>query len=251
MRQALVPHARPLLLVENLRLSFFQRSIIEDLSFFVEERSVTSILGKSGVGKTSLLRTLNRLIEEVDGFRVSGKIIFDGENIFSLNPYELRRQVGMVFQQPVIYPISILKNVLFGVHHLRLAPRKNYGFLAEKYLREAFLWNEVKDRLKEPAPMLSIGQQQRLAIARTLAVEPKLILLDEPTSALDQEAMEKLETLIGELGRTRTVILVTHQERQALKLSQNVLYLKSGVGGAERGFFGKTAQFKILSQASC
>ncbi len=239
---------KPLLSVENLSVSFRRRRIIDELSFFAEENSVTSILGKSGVGKTSLLRSLNRLAKEKDGSKTAGLISLNGEDVFRLHRYELRRRIGMVFQQPVIYPISVFKNILFGVHHLKLAPRKNYQFLAEKYLREVFLWSEVKDRLGEPALELSIGQQQRLAIARTLAVEPEIILLDEPTSALDKESGEKIEALITQLGKSRAIILVTHLERQALKLSQNVLYLKAGESGAQSEFFGSAQEFQTISK---
>jgi phosphate transport system ATP-binding protein len=235
--------AVPLLSVENLCLSFRQRQIIDRLSFYVAENSVTSILGKSGVGKTSLLRSLNRLVDEIDGCKLGGRILLQQVDVFTLHRYELRRRIGMVFQQPVIYPISIFQNVLFGVHHLKLAPRKNYSFLAEKVLREVFLWNEVKDRLKEPALELSIGQQQRLAIARTLAVEPQIILLDEPTSSLDKDAVEKIEALITQLGKSRAIVLVTHHEHQALKLSQNIMYLKSGPSGAQSEFFGAASEF--------
>ena len=233
----------PILSVEALTVNYLGREILRDISFAVRPNTVTSIVGPSGVGKSTLLRAFNRLLDDEQGFTRKGKICVRGEDIDShgIDRNGLRRSVGLIFQRPVVFPITIFKNVIFGTHHLGLAPRKEYAALVERHLREAFLWDEVKDRLHRPALELSVGQQQRLAIARSLCVNPEILLMDEPTSALDGNAAAKIEELILALKENRTIILVTHQPVQARRLSERILALHFHDGAGEVEFHGDKA----------
>ncbi|MGE0172676.1 MAG: phosphate ABC transporter ATP-binding protein [Oligoflexales bacterium] len=208
--------------------------IIHNASFVTRSKSVTAIVGPSGVGKSTLIRTLNRLLEEEPSYKINGEILFNGQSVYAgrATKYDLRRRVGLVFQKPTIFPTSIFRNVIFGTRHVLSFPKKEYANLVEACLRDAFLWDEVKDRIHESAFNLSVGQQQRLAIARTLAVEPDVLLMDEPTSALDVNATAKIEHLISSLRKTKTVIIVTHNLDQARRLSDQVLSLKPSEQGA-------------------
>jgi phosphate transport system ATP-binding protein len=224
--------------LNNVTVSFQGKNLIRNASLEVPANEVTSLVGPSGAGKSTLLRALNRLIDEDPGFERSGDIWFREAEVGGLEPNRLRRSMALIFQRPVIFPISIRKNVLFGVRHLGLYPKQQFPEVAERFLREAFLWDEVKDRLDRPALELSVGQQQRLAIARTLALEPEVLLMDEPTSALDVHATRKIEELILSLKKDRTIVLVTHQPRQALELSRQLVFLYPENGCGEIVFRG-------------
>ncbi len=212
------------------------RKLLQDVNLRIVPHQVFGLIGPSGAGKSTLLRCLNRLIELDHGLRVEGEILLHGRSIYSsqVNVDHLRVRLGMLFQQAVVFPVSILKNVLFGVRHHRAVPRAEWTSAAEQALREATLWDEVKDRLQDCASKLSLGQQQRLCLARTLAVNPEVILMDEPTSALDPKSTQAIEELIGQLKTTRTIILVTHHLGQAHRLCDEVAFVSNQSGGIGR-----------------
>ncbi len=219
--------ASPLLRVENLSVAIGRTRILENISIEVQPRTVFGLVGPSGAGKSTLLRCLNRMIEMTPGSQVSGYVEYHGRNIFDLavDADALRARIGMIFQQPVVFPTSIERNVLFGIRRLRRLHRCEASDLVEKSLHEAALWNEVKDRLCSPGQALSIGQQQRLCLARTLATDPEVILMDEPTSALDARSSEAIESLILRLKTSRTIVLVTHNLGQARRVTDWVACL--------------------------
>ncbi|MCS7095466.1 MAG: phosphate ABC transporter ATP-binding protein PstB [Candidatus Bathyarchaeota archaeon] len=216
--------------IRKLNVWFKDNHVLKDLTLTIEENAVTAIMGPSGCGKSTLLRAINRMNETIDGCRTTGEIYIDGQNIYNGNTdvYELRRRVGMVFQKPNPLPKSIFENVAFGVKIHKLADGKKLNEIVERSLKEAVLWDEVKDRLHESAFSLSGGQQQRLCIARALAVNPEIILLDEPCSALDPIATQKIETLMRKLAEKYTVIIVTHNVQQAARVSDYVAFLYLG-----------------------
>lgn len=220
--------------VQGLHVFAGSRLLLRDVHLRIAPRQVFGIIGPSGVGKSALLRCLNRLIDLTPGLRVEGEVRFHDQSIRApgVDVDALCARVGMLFQQPVVFPRSILHNVLFGVRHLGQVKRRDWPETAERALREAALWNEVKDRLHEPAARLSVGQQQRLCLARTLAVNPEVILMDEPTSALDAKSTEAIEALILQLKSRRAVVLVTHNLGQARRVADPVacLCLKDGAG---------------------
>lgn len=222
----------PALDVTNLCVEFKNRPILRRVNFSLRTNTVLSVMGPSGTGKTTLLFTLNRLIEEMPGYTWSGEITIGAEQfpITRVTKESLRQKIGIVFQRPTIFPMSIVDNVVFGIRHLSIAPKRQWPAIAEKYLRDSFLWDEVKDRLNSPAIQLSIGQQQRLACARTLALEPEIVLLDEPTASLDPKATEKIEAMLLEIKKTKSLILVTHQENQATRLSDQIIMLRPYTG---------------------
>jgi phosphate transport system ATP-binding protein len=203
--------------VGDLSVTAGPRRILHRVSIGIPAGGVFGIIGPSGAGKSTLLKCLNRLIELTPGLRVSGQVFFRGEPIYAagVNVDDLRARIGFLFQQPVVFPKSILANVLFGVRHLGQLARRDWSETAERALCEAALWDEVKDRLKMPALHLSVGQQQRLCLARVLATAPEVILMDEPTSALDPKSTEAIENLIVHLKRRHTMVLVTHNLVQA------------------------------------
>jgi phosphate transport system ATP-binding protein len=217
----------PIIAVSDIFIRAGERSILQSVSFAISANEVFGILGPSGVGKSTLLKCLNRLIDLTPSLRVSGNVAFHGESIFrpDLDVDALRARIGMIFQQPVVFPTSILKNAIFGLRHVQHLSKSELIERAEKALREAALWNEVKDRLLEPAMRLSVGQQQRLCLARTLALDPEVILMDEPTSALDHKSTEAIEQLILTLKKTRTIVLVTHNLGQSDRVCDAVLSL--------------------------
>ena len=197
------------------------RTILRDVNVSVAARGVFGIIGPSGAGKSTLLRCLNRLVDLTPNLAVEGDVLFHGRSIYrgGTDIDSLRARVGMLFQQPVVFPKSILHNVVFGIRHLRRLPRREWPEVSERALREAALWDEVKDRLHQPALQLSAGQQQRLCLARTLATSPEIILMDEPTSALDPKSTEAIEDLIQRLKIEHTLVLVTHNLAQARRLT--------------------------------
>lgn len=216
--------ADPILDIQQLSVHAGQRTILHEITCAIPANQVFGIIGPSGAGKSTLLRSINRLAELTPGLNITGQIQFRGSPIYAaaVDPDELRTKIGMLFQQPVIFPGSILHNVLFAGRQLNTTPKKERAQLAEAMLRQVALWDEVKDRLQTPANRLSIGQQQRLCLARTLAIGPEIILMDEPTSALDPKATEAIEQLILELSATCTVIIVTHDIPQSKRICQQL-----------------------------
>jgi phosphate transport system ATP-binding protein len=205
--------------VQNLDFYYGPSRALAQVSMDIAEREVTALIGPSGCGKSTFLRCLNRMNDTIPGARAEGKILLDGENVLmpDYDVTHLRHQVGMVFQKPNPFPQSIYDNVAFGPRVLGF--KRNLDEVVEQSLRSAALWDEVKDGLKEPALNLSLGQQQRLCIARVLAVEPEVILMDEPCSALDPVATAKIEELIAELKKNYTIVIVTHNMQQAARVS--------------------------------
>jgi phosphate transport system ATP-binding protein len=223
----------------DLSIYYGEFKAVENAAFVVEPRSVTAFIGASGCGKSTVLRTLNRMHEVVPGARVEGKVLLDGEDIYGsdVDPVNVRRTIGMVFQRPNPFPtMTIYDNAVAG---LRLgAGRRRRGDLdpvVESALRGANLWEEVKDRLDKPASGLSGGQQQRLCIARAIAVRPQVLLMDEPCSALDPISTLAIEDLIGELKERFTIVIVTHNMQQAARVSDTTAFFDlSGPGGPGR-----------------
>lgn len=211
----------PVIEVRSLNVGSRGHVILNDVHLDIPEHRVTAIIGPSGAGKSTLLKCLNRLIDLSPGLVVSGTIRFRGEDVrqHSVDVDALRQRIGIVFQQPVIFPGSIAGNVLFAARRLGLAGRHNQSDVVERALSEAGLWPEVRDRLQRDARTLSVGQQQRLAIARTLAGDPEVVLMDEPTSALDPRSTEAIESTIESLKASKSVVLVTHQLVQARRLA--------------------------------
>ena len=222
----------------DLNVHYGRVHALKDVSIDIEANSVTAVIGPSGCGKTTFLRVLNRLVD-LDGARVTGKVFLDGEDIFNgVDVTSLRRRVGMVFQQPNPFPMSIYDNVAFGPRIHGIRDKKRLDRIVEASLRKAALWDEVKDRLQESALRLSGCQQQRLCIARALAVQPEVILMDEPCSALDPVSTARIEALIKELKREYTLVVVTHNMHQAARISDHTAFFLNG----ELVEFGKTSQ---------
>jgi phosphate transport system ATP-binding protein len=218
--------------IEARHLDFFygEHQVLFDVSLTVPERSVTALIGPSGCGKSTFLRTLNRMNDLIEGSRCRGEILVEGQNIMdpAVDVVLLRKHVGMVFQKSTPFPKSIFDNVAYGP---RVAGEKNRAVLAdlvESCLRKAALWEEVKDRLTTSAMSLSGGQQQRLCIARTLATDPRIILMDEPASALDPASTDRIENLIGELCANYTIVIETHNMQQASRVSHQTAFFYKG-----------------------
>lgn len=217
--------------ITDLSLYYHRTKALEDISMSIPEKKVTAIIGPSGCGKSTLLRSINRMNELIDGVTTEGEILLDGENIYQkdIDVVELRRKVGMVFQRPNPFPKSIYENVAFGVRMGENSPAKDkLEEVVERSLKEAAIWDEVKDRLHRSAMELSGGQQQRVCIARALAVEPEVILMDEPASALDPTATAKIEELIFRLKEKYTIVIVTHNMQQAARVSDFTAFLMLG-----------------------
>jgi len=216
--------------VRGLNVTYGNGPAVRGVSVDIPARQITAIIGPSGCGKTTLLRSMSRLLDLVEGVRVEGQVLFHGQNIYDprVDVTEIRKRVGLLAQQPFPLPMSIYDNVAYGprVHGLR--ERKALEALVEKELRAAGLWEEVKDRLREPASGLSIGQQQRLCLARGLAVEPEVLLCDEATSALDPISARRIEDRLLELKADYTIVLVTHVLRQARRLADYVIFMYMG-----------------------
>ncbi len=207
--------------VRNLNVTARGKTLLRDVNVSIAPRQVFGIIGPSGAGKSTFLRCLNRLTDLTPEIRVSGDVRFEGTSVRdpSVDPDALRARIGFLFQQPVVFPKSIIENVLFGVRRLRRLSRGVLAEVAERALREAALWNEVRDRLNDSALALSVGQQQRLCLARALASEPEAILMDEPTSALDPKSTQAIEELILKLKERHTIVLVTHNIGQARRVT--------------------------------
>jgi phosphate transport system ATP-binding protein len=200
---------------------------LDDITLAMRERSITAIIGPSGCGKSTLLRAINRLHDQTPGARGQGELLLDGQNIYSpaTDPVLLRRRVGMVFQRPNVFAKSIFANVAYGLHIIGWRDRAQIGERVEQVLRQAALWDEVKDRLTHSAYGLSGGQQQRLCIARAIALRPDVLLMDEPCSALDPIATLKIEELMLELRREYTIVIVTHNMQQAARTSDETAFM--------------------------
>ena len=226
--------------VENLNLYYGENHALKDVNMDIQENAVTAFIGPSGCGKSTFLKTLNRMNDLVDGVRIDGKVLLDGEAIYdpSVDTTILRKKVGMVFQQPNPFPMSIYDNIAYGprVHGIR--DKKRLDQIVEESLRGAAIFDEVKDRLKKSAMGLSGGQQQRICIARALAVQPEVLLMDEPTSALDPISTAKIEELMEDLKKKYTVIVVTHNMQQATRVSDQTAFFLVG----EMVEFGDTKQ---------
>ena len=226
--------------VKNLNVFYGNNHILKNLNLEFPEKKITVIIGPSGCGKTTLLKSLNRLLEEQEGVRVTGKVLLDGQNIYEpgVDLIQVRKKMGLLSQKPQVLPMSIFDNVAFGLRLVGLGQGPNLNQLVEKYLQLAGLWEEVKNRLHEPASRLSIGQQQRLCLARGLAVEPEIILGDEPTSALDPQSSRNVEAQLLSLKEHYTIILVTHILRQARRLADYAAFL----------YFGEVIEFGPASE---
>ena len=215
--------------VNNLNLFYGEKQALFDVCLNIEEKKVTALIGPSGCGKSTFLRTLNRMNDLIDGVKVSGEIVVDGENIYtSQDVIKLRTRVGMVFQKPNLFPMSIYDNVAYGPRMQGVKNKKVLDALVEESLRGAAIWDEVKDRLKTSALGLSGGQQQRVCIARAIAMKPDVILMDEPTSALDPISTLKVEELISQLKEEYTIVIVTHNMQQAARISDKTAFFLNG-----------------------
>jgi phosphate transport system ATP-binding protein len=208
--------------VENLNVYFGESHILKDVTISIPKNTVTALIGPSGCGKSTFIRTLNRMNDLIPGFRKDGSVLLDGEDIYNpkLDVVDLRMKIGMVFQKPNPFPKSIFDNVAYGLRIHSINDKEVLQERVENSLKEAALWEEVKDKLEMSAMGLSGGQQQRLCIARTIAVEPEVILMDEPCSALDPISTTKIEDLIHKLKKDFTIIIVTHNMQQATRVSK-------------------------------
>jgi len=226
--------------LRDINIWYGDNHAIKDVSLDILPRKVTALIGPSGCGKSTLLRTLNRMNDEIPGCRTEGSVRWRGVDILDadVDPVPLRREVGMVFQKPNPFPKSIYDNIAYGLRIGGITDRKTLDTIVERSLRDAAIWDEVKDRLGDSALGLSGGQQQRLCIARALAIEPKVILMDEPCSALDPIATGKIEDLIFDLKKDYTVIIVTHNMQQAARVSDRTGFFYLG----ELIEFGDTTQ---------
>ncbi len=217
--------------IENLNAWFGSKQVLKNISMKIKEKAITAVIGPSGCGKTTLIRCLNRMHETIPEAKVSGKVLFNGVNIYDrdVDPVQIRRKIGMIFQKPNPFPMmSIYDNVAIGLKLNGVKDKRKIDLIVEKSLRMVGLWDEVKDELNKSGASLSGGQQQRLCIARALAVEPEVLLMDEPTSALDPISSAKIEVLIRELAKDYTIIIVTHNMQQAARVSDYAAFLYLG-----------------------
>ena len=216
--------------VKDLKVWLGKNFVIKGINLDIPENAVTAVIGPSGCGKSTFLRSINRMNDLILGANIEGEIIIDDKNIYDLdvNVFDLRRKVGMVFQKPNPFPKSIYENIAYGLKIHGTKERNKIDETVEKSLRDANLWDEVKDKLFENAFALSGGQQQRLCIARAIAIKPEVILMDEPASALDPIATNSLERLIAELRKNYTIVIVTHNIQQAARVSEYTAFLYLG-----------------------
>lgn len=216
--------------VRDFDLYYGKNHILKKVSLEIRANAVTALMGPSGCGKSTFLKSLNRMNDMIEGVRRSGQVLLDGEDIYDerTDITLLRKRVGMVFQQPNVFPMSIYDNIAYGPRLHGVRSREKLDAIVEKVLRGACIWEEVEARLKKPASALSGGQQQRLCIARALAVEPEVLLMDEATSALDPVSTLKIEELIGELKRNYTVVIVTHNMQQAARTADDAALFLAG-----------------------
>ena len=201
---------------------------LKNINIEIPEHSITALIGPSGCGKSTFLKTLNRMNDLIPTVKITGEVMYNGQNIFDADVNNLRKEVGMVFQKPNPFPMSIYDNIAYGPRTHGITNKAQLDEIVEKALRSAAIWDEVKDRLKKNALGLSGGQQQRLCIARALAVEPKVLLMDEPTSALDPISTSRIEDLAVELKRDYTIVIVTHNMQQAVRISDQTAFFLLG-----------------------
>ncbi len=216
--------------VKHLNLFYGEKQALIDLNMQIEKNAITALIGPSGCGKSTFLRCLNRMNDLIDGCRVEGDILLEGQDLYkgNLNVVDLRTRVGMVFQKPNPFPMSIYDNIAYGPRCQGIKDKKVLNQIVEQSLQRSALWDEVKDRLKDSAYGLSGGQQQRLCIARAIAMEPDVILMDEPTSALDPISTNKIEELATELKNDYTIVMVTHNMQQAARVSDYTAFFLLG-----------------------
>jgi len=228
--------------IQKLNVFYRERHVLKDITVDIPEKQITAIIGPSGCGKTTLLKSLNRLTDLVEGVRVSGNVLVDGVNIFNnvADVTEIRKKMGLIAQMPNPLPMSIYDNIVYGPRIHGVKDKKLLDQVVEHCLQAASLWDEVKERLNEPASKLSVGQQQRLCLARALAVQPECLLCDEPTSALDPISAQYIEKQLVALKKDYTIVFVTHVLRQARRLADFVIFLYLGEliehGPAEKVF---------------
>ena len=215
--------------VNNLDLFYGDFQALKNISMDIKEKEITALIGPSGCGKSTFLKTLNRMNDLIEGVTINGKVELGGQDIYKeMDAIDLRTRVGMVFQQPNPFPMSIYDNVAYGPRIHGITKKSELNEIVERSLRQAAIWDEVKDVLKKSALSISGGQQQRLCIARTLAIEPEVILMDEPTSALDPISTLKIEDLSNELKKDYTIIIVTHNMQQASRISDKTAFFLVG-----------------------
>ncbi len=233
--------------VKDMNLWYGNTQALKNINIDIEKNSITALIGPSGCGKSTFLKSLNRMNDLVQGCKITGDLLYNGQDIFGADTdvNELRREIGMVFQKPNPFPMSIYDNIAYGPRTHGIKSKARLDEIVEKSLRNAAIWDEVKDRLKKSALGMSGGQQQRLCIARALAVQPKILLMDEPTSALDPISTSKIEDLAIELKKEYTIVIVTHNMQQAVRISDNTAFFLLG----ELIEYGNTEQ--LFSQPKC
>ena len=215
---------------KDLNLWYDQTQALKNVKITIPEKSITAFIGPSGCGKSTFLKTLNRMNDLIPSVKITGEVCYNGQNIYDSNVdvNELRREIGMVFQKPNPFPMSIYDNIAYGPRTHGIKSKVKLDEIVEQSLRDAAIWDEVKDRLKKNALGMSGGQQQRLCIARALAVKPKILLMDEPTSALDPISTSRIEELAIELKKNYTIVIVTHNMQQAVRISDNTAFFLLG-----------------------
>jgi phosphate transport system ATP-binding protein len=246
-RPTQAPETAPVVLtLDRVGVSYGGRPAVQDVTMDVYKNRITALIGPSGCGKSSLLRCLNRMNDLIHSARVTGSVYLDGVDINSdaVDPVQVRRHVGMVFQKPNPFPMSVRENVAFGPKRQGTSGRGRLNDIVEKALRSAALWDEVADKMDQPGTALSGGQQQRLCIARVLAVRPEIILMDEPCSALDPVATLKIEDLMRELARDYTIVIVTHNMQQAARVSDYTAFMLA----SEHGVNGQLIEYGATNE---
>ena len=218
----------PIITVRDLNLWYGQAQALKNINIDIPEKSITALIGPSGCGKSTFLKTLNRMNDLIPGVKITGDVRYDGGNIFDADVNNLRKEVGMVFQKPNPFPMSIYDNIAYGPRTHGITNKAQLDDIVEKALKGAAIWDEVKDRLKKNALGMSGGQQQRLCIARALAVEPRVLLMDEPTSALDPISTSRIEDLTMDLKKDYTIVIVTHNRQQAVRISDQTAFFLLG-----------------------
>ena len=213
---------------KNLSLWYGNFQALKNINIEIPEHSITALIGPSGCGKSTFLKTLNRMNDLIPTVKITGEVTYNGQNIFDADVNNLRKEVGMVFQKPNPFPMSVYDNIAYGPRTHGITNKAQLDDIVEKALRSAAIWDEVKDRLKKNALGMSGGQQQRLCIARALAVEPKVLLMDEPTSALDPISTSRIEDLAMELKKEYTIVIVTHNMQQAVRISDQTAFFLLG-----------------------
>ena len=219
---------KPIITVRDMNLWYGQTQALKNINIDIPEKSITALIGPSGCGKSTFLKSLNRMQDLVPGVKIAGDLRYEGKDIFECEVNNLRKEIGMVFQKPNPFPMSVYDNVAYGPRTFGVRGREELDHIVEDSLRRAAMWEELKNRLHGNALGLSGGQQQRLCIARALAVAPRVLLMDEPTSALDPISTAKIEELCRELAKATTIVIVTHNMQQAARLSHRTGFFLSG-----------------------